>query len=391
MSLLTLEALRARHGDCLLLHYGTNSKPRLMLIDGGPATTWGTTLKPRLAQLRPRYQDEKGVLQLALAMVSHIDDDHIQGMLDLTSELTEATDQQQTPWIEARTLWHNSFEELTGDQQTRIATLVDQATVQALSATGSAAGGVRDGAAVVASVAQGRRLRDEAELLGWRLNQPFGGLISAPAAGGRPLDLIAGSTRLLVLAPSQERIDDLRDEWEEQLRRLQRAGTDEAAIAAYVDKSVFNLSSIVCLVEAEQKRILLTGDARGDDILEAVANAGLLDNGPLAVDVFKLPHHGSDRNVAPDLFEKIVADHYVVSGDGRHGNPELETLQMLCDERTDDQFTLHLTYRDGPEELKTKLDGFLADRQANGRQFQVAFPDEAALSLRIDLLDPLPL
>src|SRR5262252_3492897 len=47
----------------------------------------------------------------------------------------------------------------------------------------------------------------------------------------------------------------------------------------YSDKSVPNLSSIVCLIEKNGKRVLLTGDARGDKIREGLDNAGLLVDG----------------------------------------------------------------------------------------------------------------
>jgi hypothetical protein len=384
MSFLSLEALRARHGDCLLLHYGTSADPRLMLVDGGPATVWGTTLKPRLEELRGRYQDENGVLRLALAMVSHIDDDHVQGMLDLTSSLLEAEERGQSPPIAAARLWHNSFEGLTGDGDGRVLTLVDEAAVQSLSTNAAVARELRDGAAVVASVAQGRRLRDQAERLGW----PLTDLILAPERGGQAVEL-GQETELVVVAPSRQRVEALREEWEEQLRRLQRADADEAAVAAYIDKSVFNLSSIVCLIKADNRTILLTGDARGDDILVGLEAADLLEGGRLKVDVFKLPHHGSDRNVAPDLFQKVVADHYVISGDGRHGNPEIATLEMLCTARTDDDFTLHLTYKDGRDGLGPKLQAFLNQQKTAERTFSVSFPDQGARSLRIDLLDPL--
>jgi hypothetical protein len=62
------------------------------------------------------------------------------------------------------------------------------------------------------------------------------------------------------------------------------------------------------------------------------------------VDVLKCPHHGSDRNIDPIFFRRIPAKHYVFSGDGEHGNPERATLQMLLDERGDEDITIHLTY-----------------------------------------------
>ena len=76
--------------------------------------------------------------------------------------------------------------------------------------------------------------------------------------------------------------------------------------------------------------MLLTGDGRGDQLLEGLQKAGLLkSDGTLHVDVFKLPHHGSARNVTPDLFERITADTYVVCADGKYDNPDFQTLEWL--------------------------------------------------------------
>ena len=33
----SLDVIRARKGDCLMVHYGTKAQPRLMMIDGGPS------------------------------------------------------------------------------------------------------------------------------------------------------------------------------------------------------------------------------------------------------------------------------------------------------------------------------------------------------------------
>ena len=83
------------------------------------------------------------------------------------------------------------------------------------------------------------------------------------------------------------------------------------------------------LVEQAGKRLLLTGDARGDDIVEGLREAALLDNGSIHLDLLKLPHHGSDRNVETEFFRQVRADHYVISGNGKHDNPEIATLEMI--------------------------------------------------------------
>jgi hypothetical protein len=55
--------------------------------------------------------------------------------------------------------------------------------------------------------------------------------------------------------------------------------------------------------------------------------------------------HGSDNNVEPEFFETIVANHYVFSGNGKHGNPERETLDMLATARGKSaMYDVYLTY-----------------------------------------------
>ncbi len=155
----------------------------------------------------------------------------------------------------------------------------------------------------------------------------------------------------------------------------------KALAAAYLDESVYNLSSIVVLAEAGKKKMLLTGDARGDDVLKGLKSSGLLKSKPLHVDLLKLPHHGSDRNVETDFFRQITADHYVVSADGKHGNPEISTLQMISEARGKDKFTIHLTNKE------KRLDTFFASEKKKGKKYDVVFRDPKELSLWVDLGD----
>ena len=354
MPLFTLEALKAKHGDSLLLHYGDPSSPRFILIDGGPGTVYQESLRPRLVEVQKRWHGEDP-LPLEMVMVSHIDDDHINGILDLTDELIR---KKQKPFCEILCLWHNSFDDVIGNKDEDLFSEL-QEDVKVASTGGVQPAGQhikRQNAAVVASVGQGRKLRSNAEALGLRTNDPFSGLVLAETADGTRFDWGDG-LKLTVLGPDRERIDELHKEWE---KVLIEKGKQAAISAAYEDDSAFNLSSIVVLAELGGKRMLLTGDARGDHTLEAIKKAGLLKNGKLHVDLLKLPHHGSAHNVDHDYFETIVADHYVGSGDGNYDNPEIETLKMISKARPDDQFTLHLTYREGKRELGPKLKKFLA-------------------------------
>ena len=109
----SLDVRRARKGDCLLLHFGTNDEPGLVMIDGGPSNVYKPHLKPRLLEIKEaRGLDRKEPLPVDLLMVSHVDDDHIKGILDLTGEMVAAS---SSPLIRVLNFWHNSFDDIIGN------------------------------------------------------------------------------------------------------------------------------------------------------------------------------------------------------------------------------------------------------------------------------------
>ena len=82
----------------------------------------------------------------------------------------------------------------------------------------------------------------------------------------------------------------------------------------------------------EEKTILLTGDGRGDHLLQGLQQAGLLDaQGKIHVNILKLPHHGSDRNATRGFFRKVTAGQYIISANGLYGNPDLATLIWIVE------------------------------------------------------------
>jgi hypothetical protein len=368
----SLEVLRAKHGDSLLLHYGDADDPKLIVIDGGPSGVLKDALLPRLEALR---DERDGRLTIENLMVSHIDNDHVRGVLDFGRALDE--DEELRSGFEVKTLWLNSFEDTVGDGS--------PITAQAVPAP-------VDGAeleAVVASVNEGRSLRDLARKLGWSFNKGFKDLVIAPDDAGVEIDL--DPLRLTVVGPRAAELEELRKEWAKEVEKLAKKEKSPAEVAEYLDSSVFNLSSIVCLAELGDKRMLLTGDARGDKILLGLEAAGLLSkDGTLEVDLLKVPHHGSVRNLEWAFFERVKAKEVVISADGKHHNPDLETLEMISAARKDDDFTLYLTYADFKEEMGPKIHGFFEAEAKNDRKYKVVFRPDDELSLRLDLLDPFP-
>ena len=70
-----------------------------------------------------------------------------------------------------------------------------------------------------------------------------------------------------------------------------------------LDASITNLSSIMFLMEFEEKKILFTGDGVGRDVLDILSEKKMLNSeGRLHVDILKVPHHGSERNVSRAIF-----------------------------------------------------------------------------------------
>jgi len=341
----TLDVRRARKGDCLILHFGSKADPGLALIDGGPSSVYKPHLKPRLEQIRKaRGLDSDASLPVDMLMVSHIDDDHIKGVLDLTKELLDAKAAQQPLALRIKGVWHNTFDDIIGNSPKELtAAVTAQFGAAALSGEADVEGLDPDVARVLASVSQGFRLRDDTRGLKLRINPEFAGKLVLAKKKGKKIDMGKG-LNFTVIGPMNDEVLALQKAHDEFLKKQEKT---EAALAAFTDTSVANLSSLVVLAEVGKKRMLLTGDARGDKVLAGLELAGLLKNdekSTIHIDVLKAPHHGSDRNIDPIFFRRITADHYVFSGNGEHGNPERETLQMLLDERGDEDFTIHLTY-----------------------------------------------
>jgi hypothetical protein len=92
--------------------------------------------------------------------------------------------------------------------------------------------------------------------------------------------------------------------------------------------------------------------------------------------------------VDADYFETIVADHYVVSADGKFANPDVATLEMISKARPDDRFTIHLTYptdKFNVAAIGRKVEKFFAAEKKAGRKYKVVTRPAKELSLSVTL------
>jgi len=286
-------------------------------------------------------------------MVSHIDADHIDGILDLTDELLEARDDAREPLVRIDRAWHNSFSDMitkTGIESATDNIASSASLASAFGDLGTPNFDPHESRLILSSVSQGRRLRRDFSVLNIDLNKLFEDKIVLQGGAKKPWR--RGELKLTVIGPTKAEIEKLKQEWAKQLKKiLAKEGAASVAAAESLDTSVSNLASIVAIAEVGNKSVLLTGDARGDMILNWLEQTGkLASGGTIHFDILKLPHHGSNRNVSPEFFERITADHYVMCGNGGHGNPEPDTFKMLFDARPKLNYKIYMTY--GPDELK---------------------------------------
>ncbi|RKH29237.1 hypothetical protein D7V77_06445 [Corallococcus sp. CA041A] len=305
--MLALEMLPAQDGDCLLLEYGALETPHRILIDAGRPETF-EHLKARIEAL-PRANRH-----FELFIVTHIDEDHIAGAIDLL----EARESLGVTFGE---VWFNGWQHL-----------------ESVSRADDKLGGVA-----------GERLTEllVEQRLPW--NRRFAsGAVVVPDTGPLPVHAFQGLT-LTVLTPSAKRLEQLMPEWEEAVieaglvpgrataRQLSaeddRLGDPSFEALLEVpfegDSSKPNASSISVLAEYQGCRLLLGADAYPQDLLAALQRHAAPTQ-RLALHAFKIPHHGSRKNIHVKLLQKLSCTRFLVSTNGsRHKHPNREAIARV--------------------------------------------------------------
>lgn len=396
MAIFTLEALQAKHGDSLILHFGESENLSFIVIDGGPSGVYNDYLGKRLFNIRDMFAPGNE-LPISLLMVSHMDDDHVKGVLELTDELIIDQQDNKPLAFNIENIWFNSFDDIIGnDQVPQLSSLSDSDSPANISNLSNLYNGLDTHiGAIISSTGQGRKLRNNADFLGITKNSPYMSLIhNKPQQDSATVEngLIdwGNGLEIQVIHPTQQRLEEMQEKWDDDLEKAKLKDDDDIIYASYGsrDTSPFNLASIVCLMKFGSKSILLTGDARSDDILDGLYEAELMDNDKIHLDILKMPHHGSDRNMSTDFLRHVIANHYIFSGDGAHHNPDISTLEMLFDANSsrNDKFTIHMTNHEGKYNLKDKLDKFFDTKEGIGSKYSVNYLENPNLSLKVNLL-----
>lgn len=316
-----ISMLPARFGDSLWIEYGDEAEPHRILIDGGPEYAY-EAIEARIPA---------GGCHFELLVITHIDKDHIGGVLELLRRAPAG--------VTFGDVWFNGWKHLQAEDEL----------------------GAVQGELV--------SLLIEDRDLPW--NEAFDGKAVALGENGQLRDIppLPGGMKLTLLSPGRAELRRLRDKWEDELiAEEMRPGSEEDARAELErryppdllgeegppdpdrdiedgfqsDTSAANGSSIVLLAEYEEKRALLCADAYPSLVLRGLSQ---LTGGKFDVDVLKISHHGSHKNTNMEEIEALRCSHYLVSTDGSYyKHPDNAALSRVV-KCGGDWPTLYFNYR----------------------------------------------
>lgn len=295
---ISIEMLPAAHGDCLWIEYGTGSRTARVLVDCGTASCYKNVLRGRIQSLAA------GERHVELFILSHIDADHIGGALPLLAEA-------KALGVTFGDIWFNAWRHLSGylgaEQGEEFSALIQQ--------NGFSWNAWKAGEAIV--------------------------------LGGEtlPACTLPGGMVMTLLSPSRDKLAALAPKWKKEIEALNRTpGKADDFLGAVVssskdvialadakftpDAAANNGSSIAVLLEYQGKRVLLGADAHAPLLVASIKKL-LARRGAqkLALDAFKLPHHGSQNNLNIELMQLLDCRKYLVSTNGSHFNhPDREAI-----------------------------------------------------------------
>ncbi|UXE67956.1 MAG: MBL fold metallo-hydrolase [Chryseotalea sp. WA131a] len=406
-----LKIFQSDKGDCLLLSHGSTN----ILVDGGLSSSYNAHVAPYLNKMR------NGGEKIDLLCVSHIDEDHIQGILKLIEDEVDwrVFDHHQASGSKIKEpksprppvideIWHNAFYDSISKNKGEIeemlaasASIYSSTNVPELAELGGYAYSIRQ------AIQLSGRLR--AEQLGLKLNKRFKGKLAMYRTKQAPIKI--GTMTLSIIAPFEKDLKKLREEWNtwlktnksviSQIKNSQKKdeplltsnNSELLALAGELgnrgEVTTPNLASIMFLVEDGKHTVLMTGDGHSEDIMKGLEAINKLDRTKgRHVDVLKVQHHGSENNLDEEFCRTVTADHYVFCGNGAHHNPDLNVIKAIIDSRVGknkaitpqakNNFTLHfnsssLETKSANKKHMKSIEDLVKKESLNSKKFDFEF------------------
>lgn len=307
---ISVRLLRANHGDCILVSHISAEGTFNLLIDGGNPETfkYGSSLRYNgdLCLALDEIKAKNQVIDLVI--LTHIDDDHIGGLLRAFEAPGYLRDL-------VKSIWFNSSKKITDHFNY---TEIPENDV------------LLNDDSPETSARQGKALDDLLEEIGCE-RMP---IIKAGQV------IPKGPFKFIILSPNESNLKQLLHVWPYEAESAETAGaaTDHSlsfediwAVDEFKeDSSPPNGSSIAFIAEAEGKSMLFLGDAHDKTVVESLQSLGYCSESKLNVELVKVSHHGSKHNTSENFLAMINAGRYLISTDGsRHGLPDKRTIARI--------------------------------------------------------------
>lgn len=346
--MLKLKMYPAKNGDAFLVHASGSH----ILIDAGYASTFNDHILDDLRQVASAGD------VLDLLICTHIDKDHIGGLLEFFSSNGP---QGARSIIEVKEVWHNSLRSLPSTPGAPDS-ISDRQLLEAIQRRGFLLPPAPGPAANPISAKQGSSLATLLKRNGYLWNSGDG---TTCITSVRTTHALRNGVQVQLIGPPMARLQELRSWWLTQMRKLSYKGgaaIDSLVEDAYEmvcastrqptaatvntisaggskrlgelyfrDISMTNGSSIATVIESEGKRLLFLGDAWAEDVAAELKRAQGADALQM-FDAIKVSHHGSIHNTSVELLSLIDAPVFLVSSNGStHHHPDFEVLAEIVD------------------------------------------------------------
>lgn len=303
--MIRFEFLPAGSGDCIFINVDNKKH---ILIDGGFVKTYNHILEKKLKKLN----DESKFLDLVV--VTHIDNDHINGIKKLFG--TNYKNIVKNVWFNSGTILKNYFD------SNQVMNKLELDKPQNSSEEVAYKEGIKL-----------EELLDELDISN-----------KAPIKAVDCIPLI--DIDFNILSPDEDRLLALSENWNEELAKLEAKSSNQVSAhggkdydktieelvsnSFEADTSITNGSSIAFILKYQEMKFLLLGDAFVDVVVSSLKSFEYTKANPLKVKFVKLSHHGSKRNINESLLELIDTDTYIISTNGiSHDHPDQEALSRI--------------------------------------------------------------
>lgn len=353
-----IEMFPAKNGDAFLIRLDNK---RNILIDMGYIDTYKTYIKDRLVKIKNANQC------IDLLIITHIDEDHIEGAIEFLKENGESSNSQI---IEVKEIWYNSYRHLQFDKdKVEHISRFENRQLEEIKLSNSSIYSKEINESNLISANQGSTLAGYIYGLGY-IDNSWNSSFNYKAVNldsHNEIDL--DDIKMYILSPNTKKLSDLSKLWIEKLRKIDSdfSISDEEifddAYELYIKKikpiidineskdisyslkdfktlvqddikqrnkdiSKSNGASISFILEHKDKRLLFLGDAHEDIILNNIKKYE--DKGKsLEFDAVKISHHGSIKNNFRWI-EEVKSEKYLISTNGeKHGHPNEEVIAKI--------------------------------------------------------------